>query len=191
MRLTKADQAKFLRQYLDARMTCSWSHTLPVKCTRCGRKYPDRAKREGRCKARRKPNRWRQHYRHALTIEQYPRERIVFDATYLLRLMRELEREIKRLGLESLDTRAWKYHPKVALHRRLVRRWWTMPAAETSAALYGKHPVFGCGESDGGWMTRGRNKLIKRVLAEKSRVIQDSGCTYTFYPNARMIQGAA
>lgn len=193
-RWTKADTDKHQRDYLRERMPHRWGTEAPTVCTRCGRKYSRHTGAE-RCKQRRKPNRWRVHWRRALTRDQVRRSDPAGEAPTtgraILRAIERCEHAAKGLSDERAgrylrfeDEQAWwKFSRPARRYRRLLALWWRLPAAETTRALAGTsggHP-----DRWAGGFTRGRRKLVEQVRKTQARTVQHGPTTYTFYAHAQ------
>jgi hypothetical protein len=178
----KAERDAFEQRWLLQRMAHTWStDDAPCRCTGCGAKYgPGNAVR--RCKARKKPNRWRMHLRRAMNHARYPAAPpIVRNAEWIKTQLANIEHEVK--WTKGTDHPSfWKYHRLARRYRRLMRDWWQLPSAEVQKLIF--RESFDR-DAYAGTFTRKRNQLLATVAKTQRRTIQDEGCTYTFNPDAQ------
>jgi len=182
-RHTQADRNAFERDYLRTRMPHIWQDaTGDLTCYHCHVRYTAHRAAGQRCPKRHKPNRWRVHLRRAWTRENATR-RIApkMDGPGILAQLQTIEQGIHRPSTLH-DDRWWKYNREARRYRRLMSAWWALPSAETSRALCG-HRDEGRAPSTG-WMTTGRNRLIKQARETGQRTFVVKGCTYTLFDGA-------
>lgn len=191
-RWTKRERDAFTAAWLRERRPHDWDTGSPTRCRRCGAKYGKQA--AGRaCQKKRKPNRWRLHLQRAILRAQYPPRTtpVVRNADWILCQLRSIAQIVRTDGrylsrehggrFDPEDPRHWKYHRIARRYRALLRAWWALPAVP--AHVFDTETVGGSGS---GWWKAGRTRLIKRVLREQRRIVQDGDTVYTFYPDAKV-----
>lgn len=176
-----AERAQWEKRYLRERMQHHWAPAAdPTACTCCGLKYTLHRSDQA-CPQRRRPNRYRIHMARAwcrakAEIPQRP----AMDGPGILAQLRAIEAEIKHT---TGDDRWWKYSREARRYRRLLAAWWQLPARETTAAL-GPELRAATEPSRTGWITAGRNKLLKRAASTGQLSFSVEGCHYTIQPTA-------
>lgn len=181
-RHTQAEYHTFKAKYLRERMPHRWADPTSIRttCTTCGAKYTAVRAAGQRCPKRRRPNRYRIHLQRAWLAWRAERPKApTMDGKGILAQLETIEEETKRAAWQTPhDDRWWKYSREARRYRRLMCAWWALPASETSRALDGRQTS---GGGDGlGWITAGRNRLLKQARASGQRVLTIKGCTYTF-----------
>lgn len=175
---TRADCAAFTKDWLAEphRQGHQW---VPgqARCTACGRKFGKAA--GALCPKRKKPGHWRLHLHRALMRVQYPPQIPKLDAAWILRELEDIRCAVRSW---PVDDRLWKYHKLARRHRMLLRRWWALPVSAVPSPEADRPP-----DRWAGGITRERNKLLKRVKAEGTPIVQIGGCTYRFNADASYV----
>lgn len=223
-RMTRSERQKWEQDWLRERMKHEWiddgAKGVTI-CKHCGCRWTKaraegasrkgyRRKRGGytwstsiaapACPKRRKPNRWRLHWRRELMRLQCAKDDPTMTAKRILMMLRDCEEYAKKkiwdlhgrqyVSRDLTDQQYWAYAPVARIHRNLMKRWWTMPSIDVWTAL-DRVSSERRGARGSSWWTRGRNKIIKRALATGERTWTEGGTTYRLLEDAQVLQRAS
>lgn len=186
-RHTTAERTQWEKDWLRQRMPHIWADPTSTRttCTICHAKYTLTRAAGQRCPKRRKPNRWRMHLQRAWVDWHAEKPKApTMDGKGILAQLRELEAETRR---STADDRWWKYSREARRYRRLMSAWWMLPASQTTLALADETRGKGGDADRSGWITAGRNRLVKRARENQQLILQVKGCTYTLLPSVVLL----